>query len=209
MKGTGNFGIIVAIGAGQLVGHRGLPTEIQNGRATDHETRTIAIGLDITECGGRRIWYFLPVAALKQILAVGKSDQAKLAGIGQSGAQRGGGIDIFERKPRRPGGIKVFYIIGTGSQEEAKKKICYVFERQSHWNIVYCVPTGKGGPKNGMDVLKTGKDVIKTGKGGPKNGKSVLSNLAQRDVCHRTRPVGGRQEAVCPTESSGISNQNI
>lgn len=188
MKGTGNFGIIVAIGAGQLVGHRGLPSEIQNGRATDHETRTIAIGFEITGCGGRRICHFLPVAALKQIFSVGKSDQAKLAGIGQSGAQRGGGIDIFERKPRRPGGIKVFYIIGTGSQEEAKKKVCYVFKRQSHWSIVFCVPTGKGGPKN---------------------GKSVLSNLAQRDVCHRTRSVGGRQEADCPTESSGITNQNI
>ena len=202
MKGTGNFGIIVAIGTGQLVGDRGLPTEIQNGRATDHETRTIAIGLDITECGGRRIWYFFPVAALKQILAIGESDYAKLAGIGQSGAQRGGGINQIEHKPRRPGGIMVFYIIDTGSQEEAKKKVCYVFERQSHWGIVYCVPTGKGGPKNGMDVLKTGK-------GEPKNGKSVLNNLAQRDVCHRTRSVGGRQETDCPTESYGITNQNI
>ena len=202
MKGTGNVGIIVAIGAGQLVGHRGLPSEIQNGRATDHETRTIAIGLEITGCGGRRICHFFPVAALKQIFAVGKGNQAKLAGIGQSGAQGGCGIDLVERKPRRPGGIKVFYIIGTGSQEEAKKKVCYVFERQSHWDIVSCVPTGNGGPKNGMDVLKTGK-------GGPKNGKSVLSNLAQRDVCHRTRSVGGRQEADYPTESSGITNQNI
>lgn len=202
MKGTGNIGIIVAIGAGQLVGDRGLPAEIQNGRPTDHETRTIAIGLDITECGGRRIWYFFPVVALKQILAVGKSDYAKLTGIGQSGVQRGGGVDLIEHKSRRPGGIKVFYIIGTGSHEEAKKKVCYVFKRQSHWSIVYGVPTGKGEPKNGMDVLKTGK-------GGSKNGKGVLSNLAQRDVCHRTRPAGGRQEADCPTESSGITNQNI
>ena len=188
MKGTANFGIIVAIGADQVVDHRGLPTEIQNGRATDHETRTIAIGLEITGCGGRRICHFFPGAALKQILAVGKSDYAKLAGIGQSGAQGGGGIDLFERKPRRPGGIKVFYIIGTRSHEEAKKKVCYVFKRQSHWSIVNGVPTGKGGSKN---------------------GKSVLNNLAQRDVCHRMRPVGGRQEADCPTESSGITNQNI
>ena len=188
MEGTGNFGIIVAIGAGQLVGHRGLPSEIWNGRATDHETRTIAIGLDITECGGRRICHFFPVAALKLIFADGKGNQAKLAGIGQSGAQGGGGIDLVEHKPRRPGGIKVFYIIGTRSHEEAKKKVCYVFKRQSHWSIVYGVPTGKGEPNN---------------------GKSVLSNLAQRDVCHRTRPAGGRQEADCPTESSGITNQNI
>lgn len=164
MKGTANFGIIVAIGADQVVGHRGLPTEIRNGRTTDHETRTIAIGLEIISCGSRRICHFLPVAVLKLIFADGKSDQAKLAGIGQSGAQGGGGIDLFERKPRRPGGIKVFYIIGTRSHEEAKKKVCYVFKRQSHWSIVYGVPTGKGGPKNGMDVLKTGKGGLIMGK---------------------------------------------
>lgn len=160
MEGTGNIGIIVAIGAGQLVGDSALPRKIRNGRTADNETGTIAIGLDITECGGRRIWYFFPVVALKQILAVGKSDQAKLTDIGQSGVQRGGGIDLIEHKSRRPGGIKVFYIIGTRSHKEAKKKVCYVFKRQSHWSIVYDVPTGKGGPKNGMDVLKTGKDVL-------------------------------------------------
>ena len=188
MEGTGNFGIIVAIGAGQLVGHRGLPRKIGNGRTADNDARKETIGLVITGCGGRRICHFLPIAILKQILSVGKSDLTKLTGIVQSGEQGGGSIDLVEHKPRRPGGIKVFYIIGTGSQKEAKKKVCYVFERQSHWSIVYCVPTGKGGPKN---------------------GKSVLSNLAQRDVCHRTRSVGGRQEADCPTESSGITNQNI
>ena len=202
MKGTGNFGIIVAIGAGQLVGHRGLPRKIGNGRTADNDARKETIGLVITGCGGRRICHFLPIAILKQILAVGESDYAKLAGIVQSRELGGGSIDLVEHKPHRPRSIKVFYIIGTGSQEEAKKKVCYVFERQSHWSIVYGVPTGKGGPKNG-------KDILKTGKGGPKNGKSVLSNLAQRDVCHRTRPVDGRQEADYPTESSGITNQNI
>lgn len=202
MKGTGNFGIIVAIGAGQLVGDSALPRKIGNSRTANNDARKETIGLVITGCGGRRICHFLPIAILKQILSVGKSDLTKLTGIVQSGEQGGGSIDLVEHKPRRPRGIKVFYIIGTGSQKEAKKKVCYVFERQSHWGIVYCVPTGKGESKNGMDVLKTGK-------GGSKNGKGVLSNLAQRDVCHRTRSVGGRQEAVCPTESYGISNQNI
>lgn len=164
MKGTGNFGIIVAIRAGQLVGHRGLPRKIGNGRTADNDARKETIGLVITGCGGRRICHFLPIAVLKQILSVGKSDLTKLAGIVQSGEQGGGGIDLVEHKPRRPGGIKIFYIIGTRSQEEAKKKVCYVFKRQSHWSIVYGVPTGKGGPKNGMDVLKTGKGGLIMGK---------------------------------------------
>ena len=188
MKGTGNFGVIVAIGAGQLVGDSALPRKIGNGRTADNDARTETIGFEIAGCSRRRIGHFLSVMILKEVLPVGESDLTKLTGIVQSGAQGGGGVDLVEHKPHRPRGIKVFYIIGTGSQEEAKKKVCYVFERQSHWSIVYCVPTGKGGPKN---------------------GKSVLSNLAQRDECHRTRSVGGRQEAVCPTESSGITNQNI
>ena len=188
MKGTGNFGIIVAIGTGQLVGDSALPRKIGNSRTADNDARKETIGLVITGCGGRRICHFLPIAILKQILSVGKSDLTKLTGIVQSGEQGGGSIDLVEHKPHSPRGIKVFYILGTRSQEEAKKKVCYVFKRQSHWSIVYCVPTGRGGPNNG--------------KGG-------ISNLAQRDVCHRTRPVGGRQEADCPAESSGITNQNI
>ena len=195
MKGTGNFGIIVAIRAGQLVGDSALPRKIGNSRTADNDARKETIGSEITGCGGRRIEHFISVLILKEVLPVGESDLTKLTRIVQSGEQGSCGVDLVEHKPHRPRGIKVFYIIGTGSQEEAKKKACYVFKRQSHWGIVYCVPTGKGGPK--------------TGKGGPKNEKSVLSNLAQRDVCHRTRPVGGRQEADCPTESSGITNQNI
>ena len=209
MKGTSFFGTIVAIGAGQVVGDSSLPRKIRNGRTTDNETGKIAIGFEIARSGSRHIGYFISIMILKEVLPVGKSDLTKLAGIGQSGKQRGGGVDLIEHEPHRPGGIKVFYIIGTGSQEEAKKKVCYVFKRQSHWSIVYCVPTRKGEPKNGMDVLRNGKGNPTTGKGGSKNGKSVLNNLAQRDVCHRTRSVGGRQETDCPTESSGITNQNI
>ena len=202
MKGTGNFGIIVAIGTGQLVGDSALSRKIRNGRTADNDAGKETIGPGIAKSGSRRIEHFISVMILKEVLPVGESDLTKLAGIVQSGEQGSCGVDLVEHKPHRPRGIKVFYIIGTRSQEEAKKKVCYVFKWQSHWGIVYCVPTGKGGPKNGMDVLKTGK-------GGPKNGKGVLNNLAQRDVCHRTRSVGGRQEAVCPTESSGIANQNI
>ena len=202
MKGTGNFGIIVAIGTGQLVGDSALSRKIRNGRTADNDAGKETIGPGIAKSGSRRIEHFISVMILKEVLPVGESDLTKLAEIVQSGEQGSCGVDLVEHKPRRPGGIKVFYIIDTGSQEEAKKKVCYVFERQSHWGIVYCVPTGKGGPKNGMDVLKTGK-------GEPKNGKSVLNNLAQRDVCHRTRSVGGRQETDCPTESFGITNQNI
>lgn len=187
MEGTGNFGIIVAIGAGQLVGDSALSRKIGNGRTADNDAGTETIGFEIAGCGRRRIGHFISVMILKEVLPVGESDLTKLTGIVQSGEQGGGGVDLVEHKPHRPRGIKVYYIIGTGSQEEAKKKVCYVFERQSHWSIVYGVPTGKGGPKN---------------------GKSVLNNLAQRDVCHRTRSVGGRQEVDCPTESSGISNQN-
>ena len=195
MKGTGNFGIIVAIGTGQLVGDSALSRKIRNSRTADNDAGKETIGPGIAKSGGRRIEHFISVLILKEVLPVGESDLTKLTRIVQSGEQGSCGVDLVEHKPHRPRGIKVFYIIGTGSQEEAKKKVCYVFKRQSHWGIVYCVPTGKGGPK--------------TGKGGPKNEKSVLSNLAQRDVCHRTRPVGGRQEADCPTESSGITNQNI
>ena len=188
MKGTANFGIIVAIGADQVVGDSALPRKIRNGRTADNDAGKETIGPGIAKSGSRRIEHFISVMILKEVLPVGESDLTKLTGIVQSGEQGGGGVDLVEHKPHRPRGIKVFYIIGTGSQEEAKKKVCYVFKRQSHWGIVYCVPTGKGGPKD---------------------GKSVLNNLAQRDVCHRTRSVGGRQEADCPTESSGISNQNI
>ena len=188
MKGTANFGIIVAIGADQVVGDSALPRKIWNGRTADNDAGKETIGPGIAKSGSRRIGHFISVMILKEVLPVGESDLTKLTEIVQSGEQGSCGVDLVKHKPHRPGGIKVFYIIGTRSHEEAKKKVCYVFERQSHWSIVYCVPTGKGGPKN---------------------GKGVLSNLAQKNNCHRTPPVGGRQEADCPTESSGITNQNI
>ena len=89
MKGTGNFGIIVAIGTGQLVGHRGLPRKIGNGRTADNDARKETIGLVITGCGGRRICHFLPIAILKQILSVGKSDLTKLPWLNTNLADQG------------------------------------------------------------------------------------------------------------------------
>lgn len=99
MKGTGNFGIIVAIGAGQLVGDPALSRKIGNGRTADNDAGKETIGFDVARCGRRGIKDFLSVMIFKEVLPVGESDLTKLAEIGQSGEQGGGGVDLIEHKP--------------------------------------------------------------------------------------------------------------
>lgn len=99
MKGTGNFGIIVAIGAGQLVGDSALSRKIGNGRTADNDAGTETIGFEIAGCGRRRIGHFISVMILKEVLPVGESDLTKLTGIVQSGEQGDGGVDLVEHKP--------------------------------------------------------------------------------------------------------------